>query len=140
MKLCCYWGENVMQLQFKYLNVCILSAMLGACGGGGGSSTESSNSSAPSDSSIVDEIIDFIGSFITPEKDQAQETVPEQESYPETAKDVMDDALLGYYDYNALGNTRDIRVDLEGSFKAMLQFAQGHVVDPNGNEAKKCLA
>ncbi|WP_312159305.1 M66 family metalloprotease [Acinetobacter sp.] len=126
-----------MQLQFKYLNIYILSAMLGACGGGGGSSTESSNSSAPSDSSIVDEIIDFIGGVITPEEDQEQETVPVQESYPEPAKDVMDDALLGYYDYNALGNTRDIRVDLEGSFKAMVQFAQGHVVDPNGNEAKK---
>jgi hypothetical protein len=29
-----YWGSSVMQLRFKYLTICTLSAMLIACGGG----------------------------------------------------------------------------------------------------------
>lgn len=47
------------------------------------------------------------------------------------------ESTLGYFDYDANSKTRVIRNDLTGSFEAMLQFGQSHVVDPNGNESKK---
>ncbi|WP_201599044.1 M66 family metalloprotease [Psychrobacter luti] len=56
--------------------------------------------------------------------------------YPEPKKDITDYYLLGFFDYNGAGQTRDIRPDLVGSFQAMIQFGQNHVVDPHGNEAK----
>ncbi|MGE8544231.1 MAG: M66 family metalloprotease [Acinetobacter johnsonii] len=46
-------------------------------------------------------------------------------------------STLGYFDYDANSKIRVIRNDLTGSFEAMLQFGQSHVVDPNGNESKK---
>ena len=57
--------------------------------------------------------------------------------YPEPKQDVINQSALGFYDYNANSESREVRNDLEGDFQAMIQFAQGHVVDPNGNEAKK---
>lgn len=56
--------------------------------------------------------------------------------YPEPQKDRADYYLLGFFDYNGAGETRDIRSDLLGSFQAMIQFGQNHTVDPHGNEAK----
>jgi len=58
-------------------------------------------------------------------------------AYAEPTQDVQNDNSLGFYDYNSDGEMREIRNDLSGNFTAMLQFAQSHVVDPNGNEAKK---
>ena len=57
-------------------------------------------------------------------------------AYPEPNKDVFDSNTLGFYDYDLEGNVRPIRNDLVGNFAAMIQFAQNHTVDPNGNEAK----
>ena len=54
----------------------------------------------------------------------------------EAAPEVIE-STLGYFDYDANSKTRVIRNDLTGSFDAMLQFGQSHVVDPNGNESKK---
>lgn len=56
--------------------------------------------------------------------------------YPEPKKDIADYYLLGFFDYNGAGQTREIRSDLLGSFQAMIQFGQNHTVDPQGNEAK----
>ena len=56
--------------------------------------------------------------------------------YPEPKKDIADYYLLGFFDYNGVGETREIRSDLLGSFQAMIQFGQNHTVDPQGNEAK----
>ena len=56
--------------------------------------------------------------------------------YPEPQKDIADYYLLGFFDYNGVGETREIRSDLLGSFQAMIQFGQNHTVDPQGNEAK----
>ena len=57
----------------------------------------------------------------------------------EAAPEVIE-STLGYFDYDANSKTRVIRNDLTGSFDAMLQFGQSHVVDPNGNESKKNAA
>lgn len=57
--------------------------------------------------------------------------------YPEPTQDVVSSTVLGFYDYDINGSVREIRNDLNGTFEAMLQFGQSHVVDPNGNEAKK---
>ena len=56
--------------------------------------------------------------------------------YPEPKKDIADYYLLGFFDYNGAGQTREIRSDLLGSLQAMIQFGQNHTVDPQGNEAK----
>ncbi len=59
---------------------------------------------------------------------------PVAEKYPEPRKDLIDEAVLGFYDYDKLGLPRLLRNDLNGSFAAMLQFAQSHVVNPKNNE------
>ena len=56
--------------------------------------------------------------------------------YPEPQKDIADYYLLGFFDYNGVGETREIRSDLLGSFQAMIQFGQNHTVEPQGNEEK----
>ncbi|WP_372844651.1 M66 family metalloprotease [Psychrobacter sp.] len=56
--------------------------------------------------------------------------------YPEPQKDIADYYLLGFFDYDGVGETREIRSDLLGSFQAMIQFGQSHTVDPQGNEEK----
>lgn len=48
----------------------------------------------------------------------------------------FDDAL-GFYDVDAKGASRAVRSDLSGSLQGMIQFAQSHVVDPQGNAAKE---
>lgn len=107
-------GGNVMYLKLKYLSLSVLAAMLSACGGGSGgtSSTESNMGSGSSGDSHP--------SF--------------SEKYPEPTKDVIDDTVLGFYDYDKLGLARTLRNDLNGSFSAMIQFAQSHVVNPKNNE------
>ncbi|MEG2462211.1 MAG: M66 family metalloprotease [Acinetobacter sp.] len=64
-------------------------------------------------------------------------TTPVVKTYAEPTQDVADVNTLGYFDYDANSKTRVIRNDLTGSFEAMLQFGQSHVVDPNGNEEKQ---
>ena len=86
-----------------------MSVILTACGGGGGSEN-SSGDSLPNET---------------------------QQKYPEPSQDVADETSIGFYDYDANDEIRVIRNDLEGSLNAQVQFGQSHVVDPNGNEAKK---
>lgn len=103
-----------MNYPLHILSVCVASILLSACGGGGGDSSGGSTSNP--DSSI--------------------DTTPSQPLYPEPSKDVLDEETLGFYDYDANSSTRVIRSDLTGTLQAMVQFAQAHVVDPSGNEAK----
>lgn len=56
--------------------------------------------------------------------------------YPEPKKDVIDNSILGFFDFNKFGDTREIRNDLIGGFSAMVQFAQSHVVNPKNNESQ----
>ncbi|RKG34092.1 M66 family metalloprotease [Acinetobacter tianfuensis] len=107
--------KSVIDFTSSKLSVYILALMLSACGGGGGSG-DGASSGGSGDSS------DSGGSA---------------ERYPEPEKDVADTASIGFYDFNAEDKEREIRPDLEGSFQGMVQFGQGHVVDPNGNEAKQ---
>ena len=107
--------KNVMNYHSHVLSVCIASILLSACGGGGGDSA--GGGSKNPDSSV--------------------DTAPSEPVYPEPTKDVLDEETLGFYDYDATSATRVIRSNLTGSFQGMVQFAQAHVVDPSGNEAKK---
>ena len=116
----CDWGENVMQLRFKYLTVCTLSVMLMACGGGG-SNGESTD--------IVQEVDNSCENYNL--------RLPVNNNYVEPSSDVVDASVLGFNDCESNGQLRLIRNDLSGNFNAMIQFAQSHVVDPKGNEAKK---
>ncbi len=106
-----------MQLQLKHLSVCIFTIMLTACGGGG-----NSGGSEPSGDNTIG-----TGSTENP-------APPVAEKYPEPTKDVIDDNVLGFYDYDKLGQPRSLRNDLNGSFSAMIQFGQSHVVNPKNNE------
>ena len=111
-----------MQLQFKYLTVCTLSIMLMACGGGGGSSEGgASNTVQEADNSC----------------ENYKLQLPVTHDYVEPSNDVVDASVLGFNDCESNGQLRLIRNDLSGNFNAMIQFAQSHVVDPKGNEAKK---
>ncbi|OEC84628.1 M66 family metalloprotease [Acinetobacter sp. YK3] len=140
-----------MQLQLKYLTVCLLSMMVVACGGGSSDSTSGTNHTEPpkndnttvgNGSLIPDDGTSELpgdGTSETPNQggDTATETPsipPVMEKYPEPNKDVIDEAVLGFYDYDKLGLPRLLRNDLNGSFAAMLQFAQSHVVNPKNNE------
>ena len=103
-------GEGVKSVnEFLYckLSLCVVTLMLAACGGGGGESGTENS------------------------------TTPVVKTYPEPTQDVADGNTLSYFDYDANSKIRVIRNDLTGSFEAMLQFGQSHVVDPNGNESKK---
>jgi len=140
-----------MQLQLKYLTVCLLSVMVVACGGGSSDSTsginhteppKNDNTTAGNGSLIPDDGTSELpgdGTSETPNQggDTTTETPsipPVMEKYPEPNKDVIDEAVLGFYDYDKLGLPRLLRNDLNGSFAAMLQFAQSHVVNPKNNE------
>lgn len=106
------------------LSICLMAIMLSACGGEGDANSPPAvtPSVEPTDST---------------ETEVSSETVTSPTSlYPEPTQDVPDAATLGFYDYNAAGDDREVRADLEGSFQAMIQFGQNHVVDPQGNEAK----
>ncbi|MCH7337676.1 M66 family metalloprotease [Acinetobacter sp. NIPH 2699] len=97
-----------MQLRLKYLTACLLPALLCACGGGSGGA----ESTGGGDNAIP----------------------PILNNYPEPTQDLIDESILGFYDYDKLGQTRLLRNDLNGGFAAMIQFAQNHVVNPNNNE------
>ncbi|MGB8482303.1 MAG: M66 family metalloprotease [Acinetobacter bohemicus] len=111
-----------MQLQFKYLTVCTLSIMLMACGGGGGSSEGGA-------SNTVQEVDNSCENY--------KLQLPITHDYVEPSNDVVDASVLGFNDCESNGQLRLIRNDLSGNFNAMIQFAQSHIVDPKGNEAKK---
>ena len=116
--------KSVTRFSLSLLSVCILSSMLAACGGGGGGGGDAagnSNQENPTPLEIPQQ--PPVGNVANP--------------YPEPTQDVINQSALGFYDYNANSESREVRNDLEGDFQAMIQFAQGHVVDPNGNEAKK---
>lgn len=46
------------------------------------------------------------------------------------------DESVGFYDVDAQGVERVVRNDLSGALRGMVQFAQSHVVDPQGNAAR----
>ena len=140
-----------MQLQLKYLTVCLLSVMVVACGGGSSDSTRGTNHTEPpkNDNTTVgngslipdDGTSELPGDGTSETPNQGGDTTteipsipPVMEKYPEPNKDVIDEAVLGFYDYDKLGLPRLLRNDLNGSFAAMLQFAQSHVVNPKNNE------
>ena len=102
-----------MKFQFKYLSLCTLSIMLFGCGGGGGSGDSGSNNATQ------------------PTPQQSQNT---SKNYPEPLVDQVDSKTIGFFDYEQNGNSRTVRNDLDGTFKAMIQFAQSHTVNPNNNE------
>ena len=63
--------------------------------------------------------------------------VPELRAFPEPVGAVVDElGLKGFYDRDKTGAVRAVRNDLSGSLPAMVQFVQGHSVDPSGNAAK----
>jgi hypothetical protein len=113
--------KSVIDFTSSKLSVCILALMLTACGGGGG---DSSSDSENENGNIVCGTGGAVGT-------------PDNELYPEPEKDVAEPSKIGFYDCDAKDQIRAIRADLDGEFQAMVQFGQGHVVDPNGNEAKK---
>lgn len=139
-----------MQLQLKHLTACLLSMMLVACGGGSDDSStthhteppKNDNTTAGGGSLVPDDGSSELPGDGTPETpNQGGGTTtdtpsipPVMEKYPEPNKDVIDEAVLGFYDYDKLGLPRILRNDLNGGFAAMLQFAQSHVVNPNQNE------
>ncbi|WP_445404754.1 M66 family metalloprotease [Acinetobacter vivianii] len=140
-----------MQLQLKYLTVCLLSMMVAACGGGSSDSTsgtnhtelpKNDNTTAGNGTLIPDDgTSELPGDGTSETPNQGEDTTtetpsipPVMEKYPEPNKDVIDEAVLGFYDYDKLGLPRLLRNDLNGSFAAMLQFAQSHVVNPKNNE------
>ncbi len=114
--------KSVTRFSLSLLSVCILSSMLAAWVGGGDG--------------------DPLGIQIKKIQHHWKSSQPPvgnvANPYPEPTQDVINQSALGFYDYNANSESREVRNDLEGDFQAMIQFAQGHVVDPNGNEAKKC--
>jgi Peptidase M66/ToxR activated gene A lipoprotein domain len=44
---------------------------------------------------------------------------------------------LGFFDVDRAGAPRVVRNDLQGTLTGMVQWAQSHVVDPSGNEARQ---
>lgn len=167
-----------MQLQLKHLTVCLLSAMLIACGGGGADHSNATNNTEPpkndhgaggNTSPTPGDGTNELPGDGTPEtpnngsgntkpetpnngNNGSGNTTPETpsqggggntetpsippvvEKYPEPRKNIIDESVLGFYDYDKLGLPRLLRNDLNGSFAAMLQFAQSHVVNPKNNE------
>lgn len=93
-----------------------------ACGGGGGSSEGAS-------SNTVQKVDNSCENY--------KLKLPVTHDYVEPSNDVVDASVLGFNDCESNGQLRLIRNDLSGNFNAMIQFAQSHVVDPKGNEAKK---
>ncbi|MGA6136007.1 M66 family metalloprotease [Acinetobacter dispersus] len=166
-----------MQLQLKHLTVCLLSAMIVACGGGADHSNATNNTELPKNdhgaggntSPTPGDGTNELPGDGTPEtpnngsgntkpetpnngNNGSGNTTPETpsqggggntetpsippvvEKYPEPRKNIIDESVLGFYDYDKLGLPRLLRNDLNGSFAAMLQFAQSHVVNPKNNE------
>jgi len=73
----------------------------------------------------------------TPETPEGGEIQPPIVSkYPEPKKNIMDNSIIGFSDFDKFGLVRQIRNDLNGSFSAMVQFAQSHVVNPKNNESQ----
>ena len=107
--------------QARALSMGIVSIMLSACGEG--------SDATPS---VVKPPITTPGTSIPATPLEPATPI----KYPEPKKDIADYYLLGFFDYNGAGQTREIRSDLLGSFQAMIQFGQNHTVDPQGNEAK----
>ena len=108
--------KNVTKPSISKLSLCISLLLLSGCGG---------NSQETTDNNKTDSATNGQAKALTTTG-----------AYPEPNKDVFDSNTLGFYDYDLQGNTRPLRNDLVGSFAAMIQFAQNHTVDPNGNEAK----
>lgn len=92
-----------------------------ACGGGGSSEVAASNKVQEVDNSC----------------ENYKLQLPVTHDYVEPSNDVVDASVLGFNDCESSSQLRLIRNDLSGNFNAMIQFAQSHVVDPKGNEAKK---
>lgn len=109
--------KNTIAFPVKALSIGVVSIMLSACGEGDGST-----------SSLVPPVTSIPATPLEP-------STPIK--YPEPKKDIADFYLLGFFDHDGrAGEIREIRPDLVGDFKAMIQFGQNHTVDPQGNEAK----
>ena len=105
-----------------------MSLMLSACGGGGSDDGYYGSESGTGSNQVPDN-----DSSKLPDANPGVDP-----AYPEPKLDVLDASALGFYDHDGrAGEARVIRPDLTGSFQAMIQFGQNHVVDPQGNEAKK---
>ena len=116
--------KTVTKLPIQTLTICVLSVLVAACG-------ENTPETTPND----------VDSETRPNDPDFKEMpsfafMRMQEAYPEPVKDIPNEASLGFYDTDQDGNVRSVRNDLTGNFAAMIQFAQNHTVDPNGNEAK----
>src|SRR5699024_744298 len=102
--------------------------MLSACGGGGSDDGYYGSESGTGSNQVPDN-----DSSKLPDANPGVDS-----AYPEPKLDVLDASALGFYDHDGrAGEARVTRPDLTGSFQAMIQFGQNHVVDPQGNEAKK---
>lgn len=118
------WVNISMRASTKHsintLSLCISAILLSACGESSQETIENTNAE--------------LASTGTPMQARMLAT---NSAYPEPTKDMFVSGTLGFYDQDLQGNERIIRNDLAGSFSAMIQFAQNHTVDPNGNEAKQ---
>ena len=127
----------VAAFPIKILSICVVSIMLSACG-------EEADNFPPAVKPPVTSIPATPIGPSTPIKPPVT-SIPATPigpstliKYPESKKDVLDYFSLGFFDHNGReGETRVIRPDLVGSFQAMIQFGQNHVVDPQGNEDKR---
>ena len=110
-----------------------------ACGGGSGSSEGEVSNKVPGDGTneLPGDGTPETPEGGTPETPEGGDTQPPIVSkYPEPKKNIMDNSIIGFFDFDKFGLVRQIRNDLNGSFSAMVQFAQSHVVNPNNNESK----
>ncbi len=114
-----------MKYSKSTLSVCILAILMSGCGG------------SESDSNPTQEQATAALDTPTAASSLRMVTVAASTGFPEPNKDIVNDSILGFYDYEANGNLRNIRNDLTGSFSAMIQFAQNHTVDPQNNAAKQ---
>lgn len=115
---------NMMINRFNYLALCIVSLMVSGCELGNGGDSDELDSLDGTDATVSDPSNVVIRG-------------PLLGQYPEPLAVPAEDKSLGFYDYDGVGQPRVITTDLEGGFEAMVQFGQSHIVDPNGNEAKK---
>ncbi|OTG69213.1 glycosyl transferase [Acinetobacter sp. ANC 4470] len=109
----------VTKFPIHTLTICVLSALVAACG-------ENTPETAPTNNADSRETLSL-----------ASMRMRMQGAYPEPTKDIPNEASLGFYDTDKNSNARTVRNDLTGNFAAMIQFAQDHTVDPSGNEAKQ---
>ncbi len=113
-----------MKKKSNYLALCIVSIMMSSCEVSNNDDSTENTSLGQADDKVSDQTNMVISGL-------------RLSQYPEPVIAPVQDKSLGYYDYDGAGQQRLISSDLEGNLEAMVQFGQSHIVDPNGNEAKK---